>query len=76
MVAKNSSFQSYKGTDIKTVGYDITYAYEAGNKKYINAEFIEPRQDTKRIIDPFNIEIKYSQKKHSESLISKLNLRN
>ncbi|MEI7526229.1 MAG: hypothetical protein WCJ95_17925 [Mariniphaga sp.] len=78
---RTTSFQHHNGTSTKTVGYDITYYYEVKNKKFTNTEFIEPDYDNKLLFDHFNsgaacmIEIKYSNKKPSESVISKMNLK-
>ena len=76
-----TSFQHHNGTNTKTVGYNLTYYYEVKNEKFTNTEFIEPDYDTKLLFDQFNsgaaciIEIKYSSKKPSESVISKMNVK-
>ena len=80
IVAKDASYQHLNGTNTKIVGYTISYDYEVKGKDFSNTEFVEPSSDIKEIYDQFNagktctIEIKYSDKTPSESVISKLNL--
>jgi uncharacterized GH25 family protein len=78
---RTTTFQHHNGTSTKTVGNDITYFYEVRKEKFTNTEFVEADFDTKLLFDQFNsgaacmIEIKYSIKKPSEGVISKMNLK-
>jgi hypothetical protein len=78
IVARESSSQSYNGTNTRITGYDITYTFKAGNETRSKTEFVEPGSESRFLVDQFNsgktcfIEIKYSEKSPSESTISKL----
>jgi len=78
IIAKKASYQHINGTNTKTVGYEITYAYEVENERFSNTEFIEPGSEIKLLFDQFSsgniceVEIKYSFETPSESFVSKL----
>ena len=82
IVVKKASYQHITGTNTKTVGYEITYFYEAENERFSSTEFIEPGSEIKLLFDQFSsgnickIEIKYSIEMPSESFVSKLILGN
>ena len=82
IVAKKASFQHINGTNTKTVGYEITYVYEAENERFSSTEFIKPGSEIKLLFDQFSsgnickIEINYSSETPSESFVSKLILGN
>jgi hypothetical protein len=81
IAARTTSFQHHNGTNTKTVGYDITYNYVVQNVKFTNTEFIEADYTTRLLFDQFNagaacmIEIKYSNTRPSESVITKMNFK-
>jgi hypothetical protein len=81
IAAQETSSQSYNGTNTRITGYDITYTYKAGNETRSKTEFIEPGSESRFLSDQFNsgrpcfIEIRYSGKSPSETMISKLILK-
>ena len=80
IVVKKSAFQHLNGTSEKITGYEVTYRYKSESKDYTNTEIIMPGSDVKSLFDEFTsgatcyIEVRYSLKTPSESIISKLNM--
>lgn len=72
---KKVSVQHHSGTNIKTVGYEITYRYLAEIDEYRSKGFIEQGQDIKQLFDQFQkgdtcwIEIGYLPGNPGESII-------
>ena len=76
IVDKKASFQHYNGTNVKTIGYDISYTYFIDGDNYTRTEFTKSGSDVKLLYDNYSsgqnceVVVKYSLEAPSESFIS------
>jgi len=79
MQPKTASYQNYNGASVKTIGYDITFAFIVQNKRYSKTESVTTNYTNNQIFTKFiageacNIAIKYAIDNPSESVITNLN---
>ncbi|MFH0999826.1 MAG: hypothetical protein V1783_03205 [Bacteroidota bacterium] len=78
MVERKSSFQHLNGTNIKIVGYELTFLYKPEGDNFSQTLFIKPGSEARQLYNKFEsrqhcaIELRYVADNPAECMISNL----